>query len=144
MTDFQSILDMPLGEVEAPKPLPRGTYLTVVAGPPVFVKVGKDQTDALDFTLKVLQASEDVSPDDLAAFSEPVMGKSIRARFFLTKDAAKRLDDFLHLHLGLEGKMSLREAVAQAPGRQCYGLVEWTPSADGQRMFANLKSTSKV
>jgi hypothetical protein len=144
MTDFQSILDMPLGEVEAPKPLPRGTYLFVVAGPPTFTKVGKDQTDAADFALKVLQATEDVQADDLQTYGEPVMGKSMRARFFLTKDAAKRLDDFLHISLGIEGAMKLREAIALAPGRQCYGVVEWTPSADGQRMFANLKSTSKV
>ena len=144
MADFQSILDMPLGEVEPPKTLPRGTYLTVVAGPPTFVKVGKDQTDAADFQLKVLQAGQDVQPDDLTAYGEPVMGKTIRARFFLTKDAAKRLDDFLHLHLGIEGAMSLREAIAQAPGRQVYATTEWTPSADGTRMFSNLKSTARV
>lgn len=144
MADFQSILDQKVGEVERPKPLPRGTYLTVVAGPPVFTKVGADQTDAADFSLKVLQPSSDVDPAEIAKFEDGVMGKNIRARFFLTRDAASRLDDFLNKHLGIEGDMSLREALALAPGRQVYATIEHTPSKDGSVMYANLKSTARV
>lgn len=142
--NFESVLDAPSESIERPKPLPRGTYLTVVTGQPAQTKVGKDQTEAWDFSLKVLQPGPDVDQEALRLYGD-VAGKSIRARFFITPDAAYRLRDFLKDHLGIDSNgKTMRQMMAEAPGRSVYATVDLQPSQDGTQMYTNLKNTAKV
>ena len=144
MASFEEILDTQVTEVKVPPPLPVGTYLTIVEGLPQQGEVGQNQTKVIDFNLRILQPGEDVSADEIAAIDGGVVGKNIRARFFLTDSAIFMLDRFLFEHLGIELGKSRKQAIAEAPGRQVYATMRHTPRNDGEGFYANLASTMKV
>lgn len=144
MANFADVLNRPAAAVEKPKPYPIGTYLCIVDGPAEISKVGKKQTDAAIFKLKILAPGADVDP---AAVAEAggVAGKQLRITYWLTEDALYRLKQFLVDHLGLaEGSKTLGELLAEAPGCQVYANVGHRPSEDGQTLYADVKSTAKV
>lgn len=147
MPNFTDVLDQPLGEVERPKPVPAGSYLAVIQGQPNYGEVnGKDgPTKIVDLTAKLLQPQEDVNMQELADMGG-LGDKSVRIRFFLTQNAAFRLDDFLWEHLGIEkgnGK-TLRMALSETTGRQVGLKIKHTPSTDGKSIFSNVDSTYKI
>ena len=144
MASFEEILDTQVTEVKMPPPLPVGMYLTIVDGLPTQTEVGQNQTKVVDFNLKILQPQADVSQDEINAIEGGVVGKNIRARFFLTDSAIFMLDRFLFEHLGIELGKSRKQAIAEAPGKQVYGTIRHTPRQDGEGFYANLASTAKV
>lgn len=143
MASFQDILDQTVNEIERPKPYPIGTYLCLVDGPPEFKKIGQNQTDCIDFNLKIMQPGETVDPAEIEA-AGGVIGKIIRHRLFLTDDAKWRLDQFLFEHLDIPFGTSRKQAIAAAQGHQVYATIGHRPSQDGTQMFAEIKSTAKV
>lgn len=142
--NFQDILSTVVDEVKRPSPWPVGTYLWLITGQPNIQKIGTKQTDAVDVTLKYLQAQDDVDQTALAeAFPDGTSDKTIRLRFFLTPDAIWRLDEFCLEHVGLEPK-TRGEWLAELAGHQVYGTVKHTVSQDGSQVFAQISSTAKV
>lgn len=144
MPSFQEILDRPVTAVERPKALPAGTYLCLIEGQPVFAQIGKNKTDVVNFTLKVLQVVGDApSPAEIEEFGG-VAGRNINARFFGTEAAAWRLDKFLFEDLGIPLGISKKQAFMQTMGKQVIATVQHRPSEDGQQMYAEIKETAKV
>lgn len=145
---FQDILSKQASEVKKPPPYPVGTYLAQIEGPGKFDKIGKDQTDIIDFQAKLLQPGEDVDQASLADYQEktgnPVAGKTARVRFFLTEAAAWRLKDFLVETLGIPEVGSLGELIPQASGKQLYVTIKHAVSQDGQNVYSEIGSTAKV
>jgi len=141
MDAFADILNKPSGEAPKPQALPSGTYLTVVDGPFKSNKVGKDQTDTVDFSLKVLQVME-ANAEEAAAIPDGIPGKTIFARFFITDAALYRLDEFLE-HLGIEKGLPYKQALAECPGKTVVVNLGQRPSSDGTRMFNEVKSYAK-
>lgn len=140
---FTSILDRPSGEIERPKPMPVGTYVCVVQGQPKFDKSTKKQTDYVEFTLKFLEASDDVDEEALAAIGG-IADKTIRNTYYLTEASAFRLVDFLdHVSAGSED-MSLAQRIPEAVGKQVLVTISHRASDDGQSVFAQVKSTAPV
>lgn len=149
MSNFASILDRPSTEIERPKPLPQGTYSTVVNGLPRYDKSSKKQTEFVEFTLKVLAAGEDVDEDDLKAWMQKPDGTtrsladaSIRATYYLTEDAAWRLKKFLEDLGTTDEDGSLRQRIEMAPGRQVNVFMKHRASEDGSTTFAEIGSTA--
>jgi hypothetical protein len=143
MTSFEEILARTSNEVERPKPYPVGTYLCMVDGPAQFGKVGQNQTDVIDFNLKINQPIEDVDQQAVADMGG-VAGKRTRVRFFLTEAAIWRLDDFLINHLGIDDAgISTKERIAMAPGRPVLATIKHRTSPDGAQVFAEVGSTAK-
>lgn len=144
MDSFADILNRSTEDVKRPKALPIGVYLTVVSGPFKPGKVGADQKEIVDFQLKILQAQQ-VNADDIAAFGgmDELLGKDIRARFFLTEDALYRLTDFFET-LGIPKGISFKEALASCPGKQVIVDLTQQPSQDGTQMYNQIKSYAKV
>jgi hypothetical protein len=102
---LQEILNQPLAEIQAPIPYPPGKYLCLVDGPPVVTeKQGENYQGFADFELKLIQAGPDVDLDQLqkALGGKNLTDKTIRRRFFLSKDSAWRMKRFLHDDLGIE------------------------------------------
>lgn len=153
MANFQDILSK-TGTSAPPKPLPPGNYLCVVDGQPEIKKIGKNQTDCVDFSCKPMQAMQDV---DQAALAEALNGralseKKITVRQFITEDAAWRLDQFFY-HLGLIEKnaqgefvldKSRGELIPATMGRQVVVTMGLRPSDDGTTMFPDVKGTARV
>ena len=115
---FASILDRAPSEIEKPKPLPQGSYITVLVGQPRFDKSAKKQTDFVEFQHKLLSAQEDVDEDELKALGG-IKDKVMKNTFYLTEGATWRLKEFLeHCGIDMDEVESLREAVEQTPGKQ--------------------------
>lgn len=141
MAGFESILSKKSSEVEKPKPLPAGTYLAIVSGPPKKGEIGKDKTDVFDYELKLLQPMDDVNQEELNAVGG-LADKNIRGRFFLTEKAAYRLKEFCDACGVPEDEKSLGERAALCQGQQVKVLVKQEPSQDGTQMFSNAVSYS--
>ena len=144
-TDFQDILNKPVGDIERPKPYPVGSYVAIVEGLPKFEKVGENQTNCADFTLKLLQPGEDV--DKLALMETPINGKSIRHRVFLTEDSLWRAKKFLVDDLQIDdegGRKSLTQLLNEAPGRQVMITIRHRPAKDGSVVYSEIAQTAKV
>jgi hypothetical protein len=130
MPNFSSILDKQASDIERPKPLPIGTYSCQVKGLPRFDKSSKKQTEFVEFTLSPFGVLDDVDPEALEEMGG-FNGKTIKATFYITEDAAWRLKDFLvACGIDAEGK-SLNEMINEAPGQSVNVYLVHEPAQDG-------------
>ena len=140
--NFGSILDRAPSEIEKPKPLPQGSYITVLVGQPRFDKSSKKQTEYVEFTHKLLAAQEDVDEDELKSMGG-IKEKVMKNTFYLTEGAAWRLKEFLE-HCGIDEADSLREMIEETPGKQVGIFVNHEASQDGTSVFARVGKTFVV
>lgn len=146
MANFTEILNKPADKIEAPQPLPVGTYLCIVEGQPEHKQMGKNNTDCFEFTLKPMQPQQDV---DQAALVENLKGKSLserkfKHRLFVTEDSLWRLKKFIE-DLGIEaGSRGLGECIPEAMGKQVLAQIGHRSSDDGTQVFMEVKNTAKV
>jgi len=141
---FASLLDTPGSEIERPKPLPVGTYVCMVQGLPRFDKSSKKQTDFVEFTLKLLEAGEDVDADELKAMGG-LIDKTIKDTYYITESALWRLKEFLtNCGLDADDDTSLRELIEEAPGKQVGVVIKHEASQDGTSVFARVAKTIAV
>ena len=141
---FESVLDMPASEIERPKPLPVGSYVCVVQGQPRIDKSAKKQTEFSEFTLKILEALDDVDSDAIEALGG-VQGKILKVTFYHTENSIYRLKEFLqHLGIDMDEGESLRQAMAEAAGKQVTAYVVHEASQDGETVYAKVKNTAPV
>jgi hypothetical protein len=152
---FSSILDQESsGVVERPKPLPQGTYLAVIKGPPEFGTAPNTGTEFVRFSAEIVEAFDDVDEDDLKDWAERPDGSERKLRgttvpnrgltFYITPDAKWRLEKFLDDLGALEKGTSLREMVHETGGREFIISIVHVPSQDGEAQYANVKSTAPV
>ncbi len=141
---FASVLDMPAQDIERPKPIPVGSYVCVVQGQPKFDKSTKKQTEYVEFTLKLLEAMDDVDEDALKE-AGGIKDKTMRNTYYLTEGAIWRLKDFLgHCGIDTDTDASLRQLIDEAPGKQVVANIAHQASNDGSSVFAQVKNTSTV
>lgn len=148
--NFSSLLDRAPSEVERPKPLPAGSYVTLIEGLPRYDKSTKKQTDYVEFTHRFLSSGEDVEATELDAAltsidgtKKPLNEVRMKNTFYLTENSLWRLKDFLQ-HLGFDiesDEYSLRDLVESTAGKQCGVFVKHVPSQDGTGIFAQIDRT---
>jgi hypothetical protein len=146
MTDmtFAEILDQPVNEIEAPKALPIGTYIGIIDGQPEFVKLGQNQTDAVQFNIKPLQAVKvDERQLDEVLNGASLSDKKIQHTVWLTNDSKYRMKQFLVDHLGIP-ESSFRQMIPEAMGKQVVVELAHKNSQDGTRIYNVVKSTAHV
>jgi len=147
-TKIEDILDRPSNAAERPPAFPAGTFLWVIKGLPRFDKSTKKQTPFAEFTLQPVEAYDDVDPTELEAFGG-LSDKTKKATFYLTDNSEFMLREFLDA-CGIpeeddEGApMSHRARIEATPNAQVAGTITHKPSADGQRMFAEITAWAKV
>jgi hypothetical protein len=147
MANFESILDQPFEEkAERPKPLPVGTYLTVIQGPPEEGVSNQKKTPFIRFTHKIVSAADDVDPDALDEIGG-IADRTVANTYYLSENALYRLDDFFE-HCGVDldqakkRKMS-RKAIAESlQNSEVYITIRHRPSQDGKDMFAEISGTA--
>jgi hypothetical protein len=148
--NFESILDKPASQIDRPKPIPMGTYVTLIKGQPRHDNA-KTGTEFYEFTHQILEAGKDVDEDDLtAALTKasgevtPLRDKSLRQTFYITEDSLYRLQEFgEHCGVDLEDVGSVRAMIAELPGKTVGVKVTHKPSDSGV-IYANITSTFKV
>ena len=145
---FGSILDRAPSEIEKPKPLPQGSYITSVVGQPRFDKSTKKQTEYVEFTHKIKSASDDVNEDELATYlggEKKLTDVVMKNTYYLTEGAVWRLKEFLeHCGIDMDEAESLRAGIEQTPGAEVGIYVNHEPSQDGTSFFARINKTFVV
>lgn len=129
-------------------PIPIGTYLAMVVGPHQMVKSNQKGTDGIEFQLRFLQADEDVDRDALGAHLE-ASGRSLhdvlmKHTIWESPYAATSLRDFVYGALSVEEKLPLKQALAEAPGRNFKLHIRHRPFDSGggmMRMRAEIDQT---
>jgi len=142
--NFASILDEAPTEIERPKPLPVGTYLCVIQGQPTYDKSSKKGTPFVQFTLRPIGAEGDVDEQELEELGG-FENKTLRATYYLTEDAAYRLDEF-HEHCGVDitSPASRRQRNDDIVNAEVRVLVGHRMSEDGSAVYAEIKRTLKA
>lgn len=142
--NFGAILDKQPSDIKPPEAYPVGEYLCTVKGMPRYDK-SKKGTEFAEYTLIINQAMDSVDADELKAIEGGVVGKTIKATYYLTDSALWRLKEFFeHCGLDVENAESLRELMDQPNGSQVIASVKHEASEDGKRTFARLASTAPV
>lgn len=139
--NFSSVLDQPLDTIARPVPLPAGSYIVQTQGIPRFDKSSKKQTEFYEFTLKFLQALDDVDPEELAQIGG-LTDKTIKHTFYLTEKSAYRLKEFMIDDLKMDEGDNLRQMVEQSAGHQCIIKIKHVASDDGKSVYSNVASTA--
>lgn len=148
MANFEEILNKKASEIKAPPAYPVGTYHCLVDGPPTPGKSSQKQTDFLQFKFKILAPMADV--DARAAAEQQIVGKLITGDYYITDTATWRTKDMLidcGIDPGEEGtptEKSLKEMIAESPGRQILVKLRHETSQDGKRVFHRIDSTAHV
>ncbi len=151
---FASVLDMPSSEVERiAKPLPVGSYLAVVVGQPKIDKSSKKQTEYSEYTMKILQAYDDVDEDALEEYLTGMDGKTkkltdctIRNTYYHTENSIGRLATFFDHLDGITpdkaGEVDESLRMGEVPGKQCIIHIKHEPFQSGEGVRAVVASTS--
>lgn len=144
-TNFESILDKAPSDIKPPEAYPVGEYLCTVRGMPRYDKSTKKETEFVEYTLIINQAMESVDADDLAAIEGGIVGKPIKATYYLTNASLYRLKEFFeHCGLDVEGAESLRELMDQPNGCSVVASIGHEASKDGKRTYSKLIGTAPV
>ena len=138
---FASILDESPTEVNAPPPLPEGTYLCVVGQGEEGVS-SKKKTPLIKFPLRPIAALDDVD-EELLQEVGGLEGKSLSITHYLTPDAVFMLDQF-HEHCGIDltDAASRRMRNQEVVNSQVLAVVTHRMSEDNKRAFAEVKRTA--
>lgn len=145
--NFADILKMRPSDAKPPPLLPVGSYLCVVQGLPRYDKSSQKGTPFAEYTLSVLAAGEDVDDDEAALIDGGVVGKTIKAQYYLTDNAMFMLTDFFaNCGLDVKSAKSYEELMDQPNGCQIIAYIKHRPSNDpnDKRTFPRLAGTAPV
>jgi len=144
MPNFSDILDKPASGDTRPPPIPVGTYLAIVRGLPEYFESAKKKTPGARFTLELLQAGEDVDPDELEAMGG-IQNKTLRHDIWLTDESLWRGREFCE-HCGVDVEnLSRGQAFEACNGAQVMVEIRHEPAQDGSdAIFARIAKTRAV
>lgn len=141
MVDFSklSILQQQTGAVEAPKPIPNGTYDAVIMTRETGESANK-KTPYVRFTFGGLSPTEDVDQDALATYGgmEKLAQAKPRVDYYVTADALFRLTEMLK-RLGLPDSATVAENVDAALNRPCKIVIHHRPNQDNTGVYAEVR-----
>lgn len=143
---FESLLDAPIDDIERPKPLPPGTYLTIISG----IERGKSSkkgTDFIEFEHKLVAAQDDVDEGALKVWldGESLENKTFRNTYYVTAKTAWRLKEFLeHCGIDADNGITLAEGAQMCENAEVYITVAHEPSQDGSFDVPRVVSTASA
>lgn len=141
MTDlFEGLLDTNLDEVEKPKPLPEGSYLTRVVSYEETIS-SKKKTPGLKFTFEIIEPMDDVDESEIEAVGG-VVGKNQRTTYWLTEGSMFMLKEFLEEHVGVDIEGQKLSDAIQAAVNEVVVINVSHRMTDDDRIFAEIKSTA--
>jgi hypothetical protein len=140
-TSFEDILSKPARDIEAPKPLPVGTYLAQIEPQFEIKKMGKQNTDVIEYKLRILQPYDDV---DMSSYPQGVTGITRRFRLWVTEDSQYRLKKFFIDTLGLDETKSISALIPEAVGLQLAVTIKHRPSEDGSTLYDEIDRTARA
>lgn len=141
----QLLQNATLGEIEKPKPLPVGSYATIIKQIEQGESPGEKKTPYVRINAEIVAPLGDVNEADLETFGS-VSGKKVKVDFYITEDSLFRLQDFILEHVGLELRgMNLDQAIGQLVNHQVGMKIKHEISKkDNQTIFAVVDGTFNV
>lgn len=152
MANISDILNRPAEDVEAPKPLPVGSYNAVIKGLPEQGESSKQKTHFLKFAFQITSPREDVDPDEITEFETnkdgtktSIVGKIMTTDYYIQNadgspsGALFMLTDMLEaIGVDFSGGKSITTAIDETPNMECVLFIKHRPSQDGRRFFAEI------
>lgn len=146
MANISDILNRPAEDVEAPKPLPPGSYNCIVKGLPEQGESSQKKTPYVRFSYQITSARDDVEEEAIAEYETgkdgektPIVGKIMTSDYYLTDASLFMLTDMLEaLGIDFSGGKSISAAIDESPNMECVVFVKHEPSKDGKRFFARI------
>lgn len=151
--NFAAILEKTVDQVEKPKPIAVGTYLTQLVGQPRQDVSSQKKTPFIEFTHKFISAGDDVDQDALKESLTAADGSvrslsdvTMRNTQYLTENSLWRLKKFLEdcgfdMEQAEAKKVSLGQLIAESAGSMVRVFVKHEPSQDGKSIFARIDDT---
>lgn len=139
--DFTQILDeVPLGEIEKPKPLPEGAYRAIIKKID-YGKSAEKKTPYVRFHLEIVEAIN-VDENELESYGA-VNGKKTKVDFYVTENTKHNLKDFLINHLGIEadGQSFLSQIIPEAQNRELGINIKHEISERSQEAYSTVSGT---
>ena len=152
MPTFSSLLDRKTEDVQRPPAIPVGIYVARIQKLPGETRKPEGKAfEILEFPMEILEATDNVDPDDLKDFKGSVTGKVLRHSFLFSTDdegnfesTAAKMKDFLEKHCGVEGE-DIRELVANSVNAQCLIEVSHRKDQnDAEIVYAQIQRTMPV
>lgn len=151
---FADVLDRKAEEIKRPKPLPAGHYILAVAAHPETGEISDGKFDTLTFQMTVVQALNDVDPDELEAFGN-IVGQRVRKQFLFNTDPAEEVaftrslnnvKAFLqHCEIGFTDDMQVNEGLAACVGAQVKGeVIHRADKNDPEVIYTEVGRTAPV
>lgn len=152
MANISDILNRPAEDVEAPKPLPVGSYNCIVKGLPEQGESSLKKTPFLKFSFQIVSPREDVEEADIEEFETnktgektPIVGRIVTSDYYLTNEALFMLTDMLEsLGIDFSDGKSVSAAIDESPNTECVVFIKHEPSKDGKRFFARVGRVAKA
>lgn len=144
MPNFEDILNRSVDDIKPPPLLPEGTYLCVVQGLPEQIESSRKKTPGLRFKLQVVQALEDVDPDELQNIEGGVIGKILNMDQWVTEESLFMLKQFVEHCGALEEGASLSACIDNVPNSSVLAFVQHDTDDTSKRTFAKIKRTAPV
>jgi hypothetical protein len=161
--DFDDVYNVPVTQLDRPKPQPVGTYLGEIVGLPEEMTSPKKGTRYAQYTVRPIEPAmndrgnfKDVDPTALEEYLTRASGekmqlsdRTLRLPMWRTKDSGHRHVEFLK-KLGISEynddgtERVLPEMIAESPGRQAYFHVKHNPSLDGENVYAEIDRVIKL
>ena len=162
--DFDDVYNVPVTELDRPKPAPGGTYLGEIVGLPEELASPQRGTKFAQYTIRLIEPArndrghnKDVDQEALDNWltrsnGEKVLlsDRTLRLRMWRTRDAAHRHVEFLK-KLGImeynedETVRTLPDMIAESPGRQALFHVRHSPSQnDPEIVYAEIDRVIKL
>lgn len=141
--NFSNLLSVAVDKIEKPKPLPAGTYTTIITKYEFDETKSEKKTPLCKVFLKVLSAGEDVDAEELGKIAN-LSERAISFSFYLTPDALWRFKEFLVDTLGLTGGETLEALVPNMVGQTVLASVEHVLSRDATETYAQVARLLKA
>jgi hypothetical protein len=127
--NFEDLLSKNAEEIEAPKPLPAGTYRALILDHS-FDKTQRKGTDFVQWTIRPTDAGDDVDADELAEMPEWNQ-KNLRYRLYITPNSLFMVERFLEETLQIDpSNKTLREMIEESDEQELTIEVAHEPITD--------------
>ena len=149
--NFDEALDVKTDSVEKPPTLPQGNYIWKVSKLPTQNTSKSGEWAIIEFPLVCVDATDDVDPDELAAFGD-VSSAFNRISFMCPTDPTKQTEvdrmlynvkQFCENTLRAEGE-TLKELIANSVHCQFIATASWRDSDDGTNTYVDVKSPAPL
>ncbi len=158
MPDFNEIMGKTVEETQRPPLPPIGTYEMFVNKIPESRDIvsPKGSWNAIEFTFTATRALDDVDQDELREYGAPKQIMGLRRSFMFPKgntpedktafaQTEANLKDFLTKHLGIDPKLSYKEAFTVAVNKKCLGSVAHRQDPNNpENFYPDLKRTAPI